>query len=44
MTIGLIPIGILGYGLIKKNRTALIVGGLWLAVNLLYTSTKDTAK
>lgn len=33
--VGLLPAGILAYGLINKSRTAIVVGGIWSGLNLL---------
>jgi hypothetical protein len=33
---GLIPLAILGYGVLAGKKWALVVGGLWTAVDLVY--------
>ncbi len=39
LRIGLIPLGILIYGLVSKKRWALWVGGVWLAFSLVLNLT-----
>jgi hypothetical protein len=39
---GLIPLGILTYGLVARSRTALIIGGVWVAADLLFSSSSPS--